>query len=204
MRLAQAGYRILIGSRSEEKARATAEEILSLLKGEAKIQGTSNLLAARSADIAVLTVPYDVHRTILEELRDALQGKILVDVTVPLSPPNVNRAKMPPAGSAAQEAYEILGENVEVVSAFQNISYKHLWGGKPTDCEVLVTGTSSQARDITLQLVDAAGFTGWDAGPIDNSMVAEGLTSLLIHINKQYGSTNAGLKITGVRKNVKD
>jgi len=105
---------------------------------------------------------------------------------------------MPPAGSAAQEAYAILGENIQVTSAFQNISYDLLMHAEPIECDVLVTGTSKEARMETLILVAAAGLTGWDAGPIENSVVIEGLTSVLIHINRQSGATNAGIKITGV------
>jgi len=104
---------------------------------------------------------------------------------------------MPPAGSAAQEAKEIVGEGVEVVAAFQNISHELLLTDEEVECDVLVTGTSKDARTEALRLVEAAGLTGWDAGPIENSVVVEGLTSVLININKQYGSTHAGIKITG-------
>jgi predicted dinucleotide-binding enzyme len=107
---------------------------------------------------------------------------------------------MPPAGSAAQEAKEIVGEGVEVVAAFQNVSYEHLLGESDVECDVLVTGTSKDARLEAIKLVEAAGLIGWDAGPIENSVVAEGLTSVLIHINKQYGSTHAGIKITGANR----
>ena len=105
---------------------------------------------------------------------------------------------MPPAGSAAQEAQEILGPGVTVVSAFQNISYEHLLHDESVDCDVLVCGGNKQARGIVLTLVEAAGLVGWDAGPIENSVVVEGLTSVLIGINKQYGVQSAGIKITGV------
>jgi predicted dinucleotide-binding enzyme len=106
---------------------------------------------------------------------------------------------MPPAGSAAQEARQILGEGVEVCAAFQNISHEYLLEDREVDCDVLVTGTSKDARHEVLKLVEAAGLTGWDAGPIENSVVLEGLTSVLININKQYGSTHAGIKITGAQ-----
>jgi len=200
LRWAKAGYRIFIGSRSPEKARASALEILDLLYGKAFVEGTTNLKAAQTADIVVLTVPYAAHRLTLESVREALQGKILVDVTVPLAPPKVTKVHMPPDGSAAQEAHTILGENVQVTSAFQNIAYEHLLHEKPIECDVLVTGTSKEARAETLKLVTAAGLTGWDAGPLENSVVTEGLTSVLININKHYGSTNAGIKIIGVVK----
>jgi NADPH-dependent F420 reductase len=197
-RWAKAGYRILIGSRTPEKARAAANELLNLAGVKTVIEGMANLDAAQQADIVVLTVPYVAHRNTLENVKKALAGKILIDVTVPLVPPKVTRVQMPPAGSAAQEAHEILGENVQVTSAFQNISHERLLREEDVGCDVLVTGTSKEARAETLKLVAAAGLTGWDAGSIENSMVVEGLTSVLIGINKRYGSTSAGIRIAGV------
>jgi len=199
-RWAKAGYRILVGSRDPERAKAAAQEILDLLGGQAHTEGTTNIEAAQAAEIIVVTVPYAAHRETLESVNEAVQGKILVDVTVPLVPPKVTRVQMPPAGSAAQEAYAILGENVQVTSAFQNISHELLLHAEPIECDVLVTGTSKEARLETLKLVFAAGLTGWDAGPIENSAVIEGLTSVLIHINRQSGTTNAGIKITGIHR----
>ena len=197
-RWARAGYKVLIGSRTHQKAVAAAEELSMMLGGQALIEGLENLEAAQSADISILTVPYAAHRTTLESVKDAVQGKLLIDVTVPLVPPKVSKVQMPEAGSAAQEAQQILGEGVEVCSAFQNISHEHLLGDENVECDVLVTGTSKDARAEAIKLVEAAGLTGWDAGPIENSVVVEGLTSVLIGINKKYGSTHAGIKITGV------
>lgn len=196
-RWAKAGYRMIIGSRMSEKAVTAASEIMELLEGGSSVVGTTNLEAARQADIVVLSVPYSAHRDTLESVREALKGKLLVDVTAPLVPPKVSKVQMPPAGSAAQEAKEIVGEDVEVAAAFQNVSYKHLMGEEDVECDVLVTGTSKKARQEVLTLVDAAGLIGWDAGPLENSVVAEGLTSVLININRLYGSKHAGIKITG-------
>lgn len=196
-RWAKAGYRILIGSRSEEKAVKTAAEIIQLLEGSSSVVGMTNREAAQQADIVIITVPYAAHRDTLENVKDVLKGKLLVDVTAPLMPPKVRKVQMPPAGSAAQEAKEIVGEEVEVVAAFQNISHEHLLDDKEIDCDVIVTGTSKKARAEVLKLVEAAGLTGWDGGPIENSVVVEGLVSVLININKEYGSTFAGIKITG-------
>lgn len=198
-RWAKAGYQVLIGSRSSEKAVTTASEILEMLDGQGSVVGTSNLEAATRANIAVLTVPYAAHRDTLESVKDALSGKLFIDVTVPLVPPKVSKVQMPPAGSAAQEAKEILGESVEVVAAFQNVSHEHLLDDGDVECDVLVTGSSKNARQEALKLVEAAGLVGWDAGPIENSVVVEGLTSVLININKQYGSTHAGIRITGAK-----
>jgi NADPH-dependent F420 reductase len=198
-RWAKAGYKVLIGSRSSERAVTAASEIMELAEGGTSVVGTSNHEAAQLADIVVLTVPYAAHRETLESVKDVLKGKLLIDVTVPLVPGKVTKVQMPPAGSAAQEAKEIVGEGVEVVAAFQTISHEHLLTEEVVDCDVLVTGTSKDARTEALKLVDAAGLTGWDAGPIENSVVLEGLTNVLININKRYGSTHAGIKITGAK-----
>lgn len=207
-RWAKAGYKVLIGSRTPEKAQATAAELETLLSAtpdtamllspSVHIEGTDNLTAALRADILVLTVPYAAHRATLESVRDVAQGKLLIDVTVPLVPPKVTKVQLPEAGSAALEARQILGAGVEVVDAFQNISYERMFFNEPIDCDVLVAGTSKAARQRVLKLVEAAGFTGWDAGPIENTAVIEGLTSILIGLNIQYQSAYSGIKITGI------
>ncbi|MDQ3005345.1 MAG: NADPH-dependent F420 reductase [Chloroflexota bacterium] len=199
-RWAKAGYQVLIGSRSSERAVTAASEIMELLEGSSSVVGTTNLEAAQQANIIVITVPYSAHRETLESVKDVLKGKLLIDVTVPIVPPKVTRVQMPAAGSAAQEAREIVGEDVEVCAAFQNISHELLFDEDDINCDVLVTGTSKDARDETLTLVEAAGLNGWDAGPIENSVVVEGLANVLININKRYGSTHAGIRITGAYK----
>jgi NADPH-dependent F420 reductase len=199
-RWAKAGYRVLIGSRSPERAVTAASEIMELLEGSSSLVGSTNLEAAQQADIVVLTVPYGAHRETLEVVKNALKGKLLIDVTVPLVPPKVTKVQMPAAGSAAQEAKEILGEEAQVAGALQSISHELLFDEDEIESDVLVTGTSKEAREEALKLVEAAGLAGWDAGPIENSVVLEGLASVLININKRYGSTHAGIKITGVQK----
>ena len=199
-RWAKAGYKVLIGSRSSEKGVHAASEVMEKLEGATSIVGMDNLEAAQQANIVVLTVPYAAHKDTITSVKDAVQGKLFIDVTVPLMPPKVTKVQMPAEGSAAQEAKAILGDDVQVVAAFQNISHEHLMTDNDIDCDVLVTGSSKAARAEALTLVEAAGMTGWDAGPIENSVVIEGLTSVLININKQHGSTHAGIKITGASK----
>jgi hypothetical protein len=199
-RWAKVGYKVLIGSRTPEKAVTAASEIMEKLEAASSLVGLSNHEAAQLADIVVLTVPYAAHRDTIESVKDVVKGKLFIDVTVPLVPPKVTKVQMPPAGSAAQEAKEILGDDVQVAAAFQNISHEHLLADEDVECDVLVTGSSKEARTEALTLVEAAGLTGWDAGPIENSVVVEGLTSILININKQYGSTHAGIKITGASR----
>jgi NADPH-dependent F420 reductase len=199
-RWARAGYHVIIGSRSSEKAAAAASDLLAMLSGAASVEGSDNLGAARGADVVVLAVPFSAHAETLEAVKSTLAGKLLIDVSVPLVPGTRHKAQMPPAGSAAQEARQILGENVQLAAAFQNISHTQLLSEGAIECDVLVTGTSPGARAEALKLVEAAGLTGWDAGPIENSAVVEGLASVLISINKKYGSTHAGIRITGVNR----
>ncbi len=197
-RWAKAGYDIVIGSRQTEKALNAAEDVRGLPGIVGTVSGMTNPEAAGRGDLVVITVPYAAHRPTLEQLKPALQGKILIDVTVPLVPPKVTKVQMPEAGSAALEAQAILGEGVQVVDAFQNISYERLLNDEDIDCDVLVCGTGKAARQVVLELVREAGMIGWDAGPIENSVVVEGMTSILIGINKQYGVESSGIRITGV------
>ena len=204
-RWANAGYEILIGSRQEEKAILAAEEV-SILLGDnsGMVTGVENRIAAEKSDIVVLTVPYSAHQTMVTSISNLIKNKILIDVTVPLVPPKVSKVQMPAAGSAAQEAKLLVDETTEVVAAFQNISYERLVHDGDIDCDVLVTGSSKAARMEVLTLVENAGMTGWDAGPIENSVVVEGLTSILIGLNKEFGTTSAGIRITGIaREHVK-
>ncbi len=190
-RWARAGYRVLVGSRDA----ARAAEAASAFGAE----GMDNAAAASACDIAVLTVPYAAQRPTLEALRDALQGKILIDVTVPLVPPKVMRVQMPPEGSAAKIAQAVLGDGVRVVSAFQNVSAEHLADGEHAiDCDVLIAGDDPAARAEAVALADAAGLRGIEAGPLDNAAAAEALTSLLIWMNRRYKSAGTGIRITGI------
>jgi NADPH-dependent F420 reductase len=195
-RWARAGYNVIIGSRTIEKAEAAAQHLNERLDSQA-VRGMLNAEAAQACDIAVLTVPYAAHVATLESVRQPLAGKILVDVTVPVQPPKVSVVHVPSAGSAALEARELLGESVRVVSAFQNVSHVHLTEDHPIACDVLVTGDDDDAKRQVLRLVDAAGMVGWDAGPLANAVVAEGLTSVLVGINRRYKMKGAGIRITG-------
>lgn len=197
LRWLKAGYDIVIGSRSAEKAEHAAKKLAARnLPGT--VRGLENAEAATAGDIVVLTVPFANHQIMLETVRDAVQGKIFVDVTVPLVPPKVSRVQLPLEGSAARISQEFLGENVRVVSAFQNVAADHLaLIDHEIDCDVLVCGNDKAARETVMELVGAAEMKGWHAGHIDNSAVAEALTSVLIFLNRTYKIDGAGIRITG-------
>lgn len=199
-RWAKAGYRIVIGSRQAEKAQTAAESIRELFDHTVNVEGVPNPEAAQQGDIIVMTVPFNAHVAMLEGIKPYVQGKIFIDVSVPLVPPKVTKVQMPEAGSAAQEAQQILGENVSVVAAFQNISYENLLKDEEVGCDILVCGTGKANRQVVLNLVKDAGLIGWDAGVIENSVVVEGLTSILIGLNKQYGVEASGIRITGINR----
>jgi NADPH-dependent F420 reductase len=200
-RWAQAGYQVIIGSRTLEKAEAAVQDLREVMaeRGVAQVtvQAMENLAAAQAADIVTLTVPFSHQSTTLEVVKPALQGKILIDVTVPLVPPKGARVQLPEAGSAGQIAQNLLGEDVHVVSAFQNVAAAHLQEGRGVDCDVLVSGNKKVAREQVIKLVEAAGMRGFHAGMINNAAAAEALTSVLITINKQYGC-HAGITISGL------
>ena len=158
-----------------------------------------NAAAAKEGEIVVLTVPYSAHAATIESVKEAVQGKIFVDVTVPLVPPKVSRVQMPAAGSASQEAQNLLGPNVKVVSAFQNISAEHLKDSDhPIDCDVLVCGDDKDAKAVVIALATDAGIKAWDAGPLANAVIPEGLASVLIGLNLRYKVKSSGIRITGI------
>ena len=192
----RAGYQILIGSRTEEKGRAAAEDLLAEFP-DLNVTGHENLAAATAADLVVLTVPFAHQISTLESVKSGLVGKVLIDVTVPLMPPKVGTVQMPEAGCAAVMAQACVGDDVSVVSAFQNVGAMHLQEDHAIECDVLVTGNKKAARDTVISLIEALGLRGWHAGPLANAAAAEALTSVLISINRHHKINGAGIVITG-------
>jgi NADPH-dependent F420 reductase len=198
LRWAGAGYTIIIGSRQREKAQAVAEEINSKL-GTHSVTGMENSDAARAADLCVLTVALDAHLAALESVKDAVKGKILVDATARVDFRNP-RPPEPPA--AARQAQDFLGPEVRVVAAFQNVPShvlkKNL--GQSLNADVLVCADDKDAAKQVIQLAEAGGMRGYFAGGLDNALVVEGITSLLISINQYYGVKTASIGILGTDK----
>lgn len=187
-----AGYEVVVGSRSREKAEAFADDLGGMAKGH------DNIGAATAADVVVLAVPFASHGATLEEIKPALQGKILVDAVVPLVPPKVSVAQLPEGGSAAQIAQRLLGDGVRVVSAFHNVGASKLHAGGRADCDVLVFSDDNEARDAVIELAGVVANRGIGGGSLANSAAAEALTSVLIWINRTYKVSGAGIAITGL------
>ena len=160
--------------------------------------GQANRAAAAAADIVIVTVPFANQRAILEDIGPAVQGKIVVDATVPLVPPKVARVQLPPEGSAAEIARATLGEGVRLVAAFHNVAAHKLIQEVAIDCDVLVFGDQVAARDAVVELAAAMELRGVHAGPLANATAAEALTSVLVGINKRYQTDGAGIRITGL------
>ncbi len=198
LRWANSGYRVIIGSRDAAKAQATAEELNAQLGGK-YIAGMGNLAAAEQAELIVLSVPYSAHKDTLNTIRPALAGKTLVDVTVPLQPPAIRTVTVPAGHAAALEAQQLLGDDVRVVAAFQNVSAVHLKDLEHhVACDVLICSDHESAKADAIQLVEAAGLVGIDAGPLANAVAVESLTPVLLYINKRYGVKSSGIRITGL------
>jgi len=198
LRWAHAVHTVIIGSRDAARAQTAADEINNQLKAS-NASGTDNVSAAKAADIVVLTVPYSAHKPTIESVREQCAGKIFVDVTVPLVPPKVSRVQLPAGGSASQEAQAMLGENVKVVCAFQNIGAEHLKDtAHAVDCDVMVCGDDKDAKQAVIQLAKDAGMLAFDCGPLANSVVAEGMTSILIGLNVRHKVKASGIKFTGL------
>ena len=196
IRWSRAGHRIVIGSRRLEKAQAAVDH-LATISPETPAVPMENPGAAAAGDIVVLTVPAEHQVSTLETVREGLSGKILIDVTAPLVPPRVGTVQLPAEGSAGKRAQDLLGDDVMVVSAFQNIAAHLLQEDVRIECDVLVAGNKRAARDKVIELIGEAGLTGWHAGPIENAAAAEALTSILIQINRRHEISHSGIKIVG-------
>ncbi len=199
-RWALAGHAVVIGSRDAGKAQTSAAELNQLLGGKARVRGASNAEAAQAA-IVVLTVPFAAQLATAESVAGQLAGKILIDVTVPLTPPRVDKVQLPNGESAVLALQRRLGAQVKVVSAFQNVSATHLKdAAHEVDCDVLVCGDDAEAREVVIGLAHDAGLRAWHAGVLANSVASEALTSVLIAINKRYKVAGSGIRITGVMR----
>lgn len=201
LRLAQAGAKIVIGSRDEAKAKDAATRVKHAVPA-ADVAGSSNVAAAAQATVVILAVPFSAQAAILKTIRPSLKTAILVDATVPLAATvggKPTRLLGVWEGSAAQAARDLL-PGVPVVSAFHNVSADVLQdlAAKP-DCDVLICGDDAAAKERVSALVALIqGLRPLDAGPLEMSRIVEGLTALLISLNRRYKVHHSGIRITGI------
>ncbi len=201
-RWAAAGHQIVIGSRRTEKGEKAAAELNEKLSNagiSSVVSGSDNLTAAQQGEIVVLSVPYWAQEGTLESVREALAGKILVTVVAPMGEKAARVHRLPSGLSGAEEAQKLLGEQVRVVAAFQNISAHHLGDlAHEMDCDVLICGAKKADKEVVAQLCLDAGMRGVNAGGLGNASVIEGMTNILIGINIRHKIKDAGIRITGI------
>ncbi len=200
-RFALAGHRVIIGSREAARGEESARELAAALGtavGTDRLTGGDNASAVAEADIVVVVVPYTAHRPTLEGLREALAGKIVVDAVVPMYFERGPRPIEVEAGSATEEAREILPD-ARIVGAFHNLSAEELLDPQASlDADVLVTGGDDEAKQAVMRLAECIeGVRGVDAGPLRYSRFVEQLTILLAGINGRY-KAHTGIRIAGL------
>jgi 8-hydroxy-5-deazaflavin:NADPH oxidoreductase len=207
LRWARAGMRVIIGSRDENRARLTAEEICGRVQSGAAVEGLENSAAVRETDVVVLAVPFEGQATTLKHLRNHFRpGTVLVCATVPLASgvgDKGSRVLGVWQGSAAQQAAEMTPLGVAVVAAFQNISATLLDTELPVDCDVIVCTDHEKAREVAYELTRRIpGARPLDGGKLENARIVEQLTALLITINIRHKAHSAGLRITGIEEDL--
>jgi len=194
VRLSAPGVKIIIGSRDAEKAKKAVETLKPNLRA-GEIVGTTNREAVKDANFVVIAVPYEGHAQMVSDLKGQLAGKIVIDSVVPL---NKVKPFVPAAGSALQEAQQLLGDEAPVIGALHNISALDLSDLESPLGDVLVCGDNATAKQRVIEIVQHIGATAYDGGPASNAYVIEGLTGVIIYLNRKYKSKHGSIKITGI------
>lgn len=197
-RFAGAGITVIIGSRDAARGQDAAREMNTRL-GVEHVEGTTNRAAAQKAGIVLLAVPYEGMRPILEDLREVVQDKVVINIASSLDPERKSRAKVPAAGSTTAEVQQFFGEKVRVVAAFQNIAPEKLGSlGEKIDSDVLVCGADRDTRAAVIELIRKIGIEAFDSGTLANAVAVETLTAALIALNIRYKVRGVGIRLTGI------
>lgn len=196
-RFALAGHDCIIGSRSIEKAHASVAELREK-DGGLTVRGAANSDAAAEAEIIVVTTPYAAQTDTLPPLAASAAGKIVVSTVVPMSFDGGKASLLAvPEGCAAQQEQALLPD-ATVVAAFQNLSAKKLLKGGPLEADVVVCADDADAKRRIMELARAIeGVRGVDGGALANAKMVEGITVLLVSVNRAY-KTQAGIRIAGI------
>lgn len=196
LRLGAPGVKIIIGSRDAEKAKNAVATLKPKLRA-GEIAGTTNKDAVKEANFVVIAVPYEGHAQMVSDLKGQLAGKIVIDTVVPLKKIT---PFVPSAGSALQEAQQILGDEAPVIGALHNISAVDLGDVDSPLGDVLVCGDNADAKQKVMEIIERIGATAYDGGPSAHAYVIEGLTGVIIHLNRKYKSKHGSVKITGIAR----
>jgi 8-hydroxy-5-deazaflavin:NADPH oxidoreductase len=194
LRLGAPGVKIIIGSRDAAKANNAVATLQPKLRA-GEMVGTTNQEAVKDADFVVIAVPYEGHMQMVTDLKGQLAGKIVIDTVVPL---NKVKPFVPAAGSALQEAQQIIGAEAPVIGALHNISAVDLGDVDAPLGDVLVCGDNAEAKQKVMEIIQRIGASAFDGGPASNAYVIEGLTGVIIHLNRKYKSKHGSIKITGI------
>jgi 8-hydroxy-5-deazaflavin:NADPH oxidoreductase len=202
LRWVRAGETVIIGSREEQRAQQAAASIQRRVGDQARISGMENSAACAAADILMLTVPFEGQASLLKRLKAAMTaGSILIDATVPLAAGVGGRASRTLGvwqGSAAQQAAELVPQEVSVVAAFHNLSADLLGGDNPLDCDVVVCSDDPDAAQLTCELAaKIPGVRAIDGGKLENARIVEQITALLVGLNIRHKG-HSGIRITGL------
>jgi len=202
-RLAEAGEKVLIGSRDAARAQETAKRLRERIGGDSQIEGMDNASAAATCDVAILTVPFSGVSALLKQLKSVWkQGTMVIDTTVPLAAAvggAATRVLGVWQGSAAEQTKELLPPGVSLAAAFQNLGAESLAGNEPVDCDVLVCGDDEKAKQVAFELVSKIrGARPLNGGKLENARIVESLTALLIGLNMRYKVHGAGIRFTGL------
>ena len=200
LRFARAGVSVALGSRDAKRAAEISQELTAKLpKGSAVIVGLGNSDAVAAADeFVILAVPWSAHNATLETIKAGLDGKILVDIVVPLAEGDPKKVDMPPEGSATEAAQALLGPDVPVIGALHNVAAVTLNKlDAKINCDVLVCGNSLAARKKVIDLIGMLEVNAYNVGDAQSARCVEALTPILIRLNisKAVPFTHAGLKI---------
>ncbi|MBZ0263932.1 NADPH-dependent F420 reductase [bacterium] len=201
-RIAYAGNTALIGSRDIKRSQALARGLAKNVGlPEERFIGMTNEDAVKEAEVVFITVPMTGHREILEKIAPLVNmEQLIVDVTAPVDPKNQLAFLWPPEGSATEEAQAILGEDIDVVGAFKNVSATCLLNHTmPSNSDILVVGDDLQAKHEATLMIKHMGFTAYDAGNAEAARVVEGMTQVLIYLNYAYHLNQPGIRIEELR-----
>jgi NADPH-dependent F420 reductase len=200
LRFARAGVPVALGSRDPARSAEICAELMGKLpEGAAPITGMGNVEATAAADeMVILAVPWSAHNKTLESLKDGLQGKILVDIVVPLAEGDPKKVDMPPEGSATEAAQALLGADIPVIGALHNVSAVTLnnldWD---INCDILVCGNQLAARKKVIELIEKLGVQAYNVGDAQSARCVEAITPILIRLNisKAVPFSHAGIRI---------